>query len=179
VDIRQSLLRDRSKQQITRIVKYAGKSPERFSELVKAFLQGPYRVTQLAAWPLSICIEEHPELITPHLSTLLKFVDDPAHHESVRRNVVRLLQFIEVPTRLQGKVAELCFRYLQDKKEPVAVRVFSMTVLANLCEKVPSLANELMLSIEEGMPYATPAFRSRAGRVLRTIQKARAHLLAS
>ncbi len=171
VDIRQSLIREHSKQQTTRIVKYVGKSPERFAELVQVFLQGPYRVTQRAGWPLSICIEERPELIDPHLSRLLKFAEDPAHHDSVKRNVLRLLQFIEIPKRLQGKVADLCFQYLQDKKETIAVRVFAMSVLANLCRTLPSLSNELALIIEEGMPYGTPAFTSRGSKILKAIRR--------
>ena len=60
----------------------------------------------------------------------------------------------------------ICFSFLQNPKEPIAVRVFSMTVLAQIAKKQPGLKKELTLMIEDQLPYAGPAFRSRARKVL-------------
>lgn len=169
--LKKLILREHSPQQGRRIVDYVGANASRFSHLVGFFLAGPYRITQRAAWPLSCCVEKHPALIEPHLKTILTHIDGPDVPVAVKRNVVRLLQFIEVPRRLQGRAAAICFAFLSNKKEPVAVRVFSMTVLANMARQIPELKNELIPLIEDQMPYGTAGFISRGRRVLKELKK--------
>lgn len=171
MNIREVLLKEHSRIQTSRIVKYIGKNDDRFASLVKIYLAGPYRVTQRAAWPLSNCIEAHPGLITPHWKVLIDFAKKPGVHDAVKRNTVRLLQFIDIPPKHQGKVADLCFRFLQDTSEPIAVRCFSMTVLARIAKEKPELKNELKILIEDQFPYATPGFLSRAKKVLKQLNQ--------
>jgi hypothetical protein len=157
-----------------KVCRYVGSSPTRFNSLVKAFFKGPYRVTQRASWPLSHCVEHHPALIKPHLKKIITHLRTPGHHDSVKRNTIRLLQFIDIPKSLQGSVVDICFEFLSDPKEPIAVKVFSMTVLANITRERPELGNELIIVIEDQLPYSGPAFISRARRVrkqLRTFTK--------
>ncbi len=65
MNIVQEVLRDHSKAMCDRVVGYVGENPNRFGEIVSAFLNGPYRVTQRISWPLSCCVEHHPELVKP------------------------------------------------------------------------------------------------------------------
>lgn len=176
MDLASALLKEHSRKQTEKIVKYVGNSPERFADLITVFANGPYRITQRAAWPVSICAENHPDLIGKHLKTLLKLAEDASQHDSVKRNVLRLLQFIPIPSGLQGRIAALAFRSLTDRSEAVAIRVFSMTVLANLCEKFPDMRSELILAIEDDLPYTTAAFHSRARHVLRKLRQDDEHI---
>jgi hypothetical protein len=170
MDLKREILKVHSKTQTNRIVRYVGNDPKRFSTLIKVFLAGPYRVTQRAAWPVAYCVEHHPDLVKAHLGTLLKHLSKPGIHDAVKRNTIRLLQFIDIPKRNQGQVAAICFQYLQDTKEPVAIRVFSMAVLGNLARENPELKQEIALLIEDHLPYASAAFRSRAKKVLKEIR---------
>ena len=122
MDIEKVVATEHNKRQCAKIVRYVADNPDRFKELVEIFLRGPYRITQRAAWPLSVCVEEHPELALPHLAALIKSPVQPGVHDSVKRNVMRLLQFIEIPKRWHGRVLELAFNFLNDRKEPVAIR---------------------------------------------------------
>jgi len=83
---------------------------------------------------------------------------------------MRLLQFVEIPKRLQALTLETCFQFFLDKKEPIAVRVFSMTVLSKLARKLPDLKNELVPLIEDQMPYASAGFISRGRKVLKELK---------
>lgn len=165
------LLREHSKAQRDRIITYIGTNPKRFAELVHLFLNGPYRVTQRAAWPLGYCAALHPVLVQPNLGKLLTFAKKPGVHDAVKRNVIRLLQFISIPKKHHAKTIDLCFGFLGNPKEPVAIRVFSMTVLATLAKQHPSLGNEIIPVIETQLPYATAAFRNRGAKVLRELSK--------
>lgn len=170
MNLKEAALKEHSREQCNRIVKYVGRDPKKFAELVNVFLEGPYRVTQRMAWPLSYCIEQNTTLIHPHLSKILKFAERPGVHDSVKRNVARLLQFIDIPKKHQGAAANLCLKFFCDKKEPIAVRVFSMTVLANLAKKIPELKNELIPVIEDELPYGSAAFVSRGRKVLKDLK---------
>lgn len=166
MDLQKQLLKEHSKANCILIVNWVGQNETRFAHLVGLFLQGPYRLTQRAAWPISYCAKTHPELMLTHLKKVVAFAANPMATVSTKRNVVRLLQFIEIPKVHYGRIAEMCFRFLADKKETVAVQVFSMTVLVAITQHQPALARELRLLLEERLPYATSGFKARARKVL-------------
>ncbi|HEU5292662.1 MAG TPA: hypothetical protein VFU05_18565 [Cyclobacteriaceae bacterium] len=168
MNIKKELLKEYSKKQTTKIVNYVGNSPARFKVLVQTFLAGPYRVTQRAAWPLSYCVREHPKLVNPHLKSILKMLDRKDAHVAVKRNIMRLLQDIEIPKQLYGTLIDRCFASM-DPKETIAVRVFSMSVLANIAMHEPDLKKELKIIIEDQLPYASAGFLSRARKVLKQL----------
>lgn len=168
MDIKRELLKEHSKRQTDKVVKYVGSNPIRFKTLVQTFLGGPYRVTQRAAWPLSNCVREHPKLISPHLKSILKLLDKPDAHVAVKRNIMRLLQDIEIPRQLYGLLTDKCF-LLMDPKETIAVRVFAMSVLANIAMHEPDLKKELRIVIEDQLPYGSAGYLSRARKVLRQL----------
>lgn len=162
VDLRKTILKDYSRSTRDAVVSWVGQSPGRFSELVQVFLNGPYRITQRASWPLSVCVEKNPTLVMPHLKRLVSLLEQPDLPVAVKRNIVRLLQFVEIPKPLHGSLAKVCFRFLEDKKETIAVRVFSMTVLVGIARTNGDLMRELKLVVEDQLPYASAAFRNRA-----------------
>ncbi len=153
------------------VVDWVGFDEERMEQLVELFVAGPWRVTQSCAWPLSVIAEKHTALVLPHLETLVQKAADPQQHVAVKRNVIRLLQFVELPEHLLGIVAELCFNTLSNASEAVAPRVFSMTVLLHICQQLPELREELQLIIEDHLPYGTAGFQSRGRKVLKALAR--------
>lgn len=98
-----------------------------------------------------------------------------------------IFQITVVPRALAGRLASVCFDMLADVARPIAVRVFAMTVLVNLCAGrkrdaklqeeggvlVPKLAREVELAITTVLPYGTAAFTSRAKKELKRLETAR------
>lgn len=161
MNLRDEILAEHSKRQTAKIVDWVGDDAKRFAELMRLFLGDEYRVTQRAGWPLSNCVEKHPELIKPFFSKLLKQLERDDVHIAVRRNVVRLLQFVEIPKRYEGRIFDACYALLDDPKEPVAVRAFSMTVAANIAQRSRELLDELKLLATKYPQLMTPGFRAR------------------
>jgi hypothetical protein len=170
MDLATEILKEHSKRQAARIASRIGSDKKRFRQLMALFLKGEYRITQRSAWIVNLCADKHPELIRPYLKQMIGRMQEPGVHDAVKRNVVRILQFIEIPEKLLGEVATVCFNYLSSPDEPIAVRVFSMTVLANIAQREPELKNELRLVIEQQLSGGSMGFCSRAGRVLKMIQ---------
>lgn len=170
-DLEKRLLAEHSKAQCERIVQWVGNDQERFDELFGLFLNGEYRVVQRAAWPVSYCVIAQPRLIKKHWKKLVGNLHKPGVHNAVKRNILRLLQDIEIPGAYEGELMDICFAFAGSPSEAIAVKAFALTVLGNLAKKYPDIIPELKVLIEDNMPHATPAFKSRAKKLLEAFDK--------
>lgn len=170
MNIKKALMDQHNKQQATKIAYYASKDQKRVEELLYLFLSTEYIIAQRAAWPVGILAEANPSIIYPYLNALVENLKNPVH-DAVKRNTIRIFQNIELPDKLLGKIADQCFHYLSTPSEPIAVKVFSMTVLLNIVKKEPDLKKELKILIEDQLPYASAGFLSRAKKVLKALDK--------
>jgi hypothetical protein len=168
MNLREDLLKNHTKELIEKIVIYVGNDKKRFAELMNLFLGNIEVISQRGAWAVSYCAEAHPELVFPYLEKMLDNLNRPVH-DSVKRNTIRTFQDIDIPEKLQGRAADICFQFLCNKDETIGTKVFSMTVLHNLSKEHPDLKNELRIAIEEQMPYASAGFKSRGKKILKAL----------
>ena len=166
MDLEKELLNRQSLDYCNRIVKWVGNDEVRYALLVKLFFKGDYRLTQHAAWPLSYCVRLYPDLAKPYFRKFIDQLSDESAHLAAKRNIVRLLQFVEIPKRYQGKLMDNCFRFISDPEEAIAVKAFSLTILDKLSNSYPEILPEIKSVIEARWEYETPAFRSRAKKIL-------------
>lgn len=165
--LRETILNEHSKANCLKIVKWVGRSQEKFDQLFSLFLGNEYRVVQRAAWPVSYCVQMYPVLIKKHFSRLLKNLEKPGLHDVVKRNTIRLLQYVAVPVKFHGQLMNICFQYISSPGEAAAVKAFSLTVLQNLARQYPEIRNEIKLVIDERWNYETPAFKVRARKLIK------------
>jgi hypothetical protein len=165
--LREMILTEHSKSQTNKVVKWVGKSQQRFDQLFDMFIKDDHRVTQRAGWPLSYAARTHPKLINKHLGKLIKNLHKEDLHDAIKRNTVRILEHTEIPKRYHGEVMDICFGFIQSPTEAVAIKAFSLTVIANLLPLYPEIRNELKLIVEERWEHETAAFRSRARKALK------------
>lgn len=167
MNLKETILEEHSKKQTARIVAYIGDDKKRFAELMDLFFGNEYRVTQRAAWAVSNCAENHPELIRPYLKKIVVNLEKPDLHDAVKRNSLRLLQFIDVPSSVQGRLVDRCFNYIVSVDEPIAIKAFALTVVQRICEKEPDLKQELVLVARDLSEHSeSPAIRSRCKNIL-------------
>ena len=166
MNLRKIILTEHSKAQTMKIVKWVGNSQQRFDELFKLFLNAEYRITQRAAWPISYCVIDHPDLIKKYYKQLIEELKKPDIHVAVRRNIVRLLQKIEIPQQYHGELMDICFKFIARPDEAVAVKAFSITILQKLSILYPQIRHEIKLIIHQRWDYESNAFKSRAKKIL-------------
>ena len=169
MDLRKTILTEHSKANCNRITQWVGQSQARFDDLFQLFMDDIELIRQRAAWPLSYAVIAHPVLIHKHFGKLLKNLDKPKLHTSVKRNTVRLLEQIDIPKKYQGRVMNACFRFITDSAEAAAVKAFSLTTLQNLSRHYPEIIQELKLIIEVRWDQESAAFRSRAKNILKEL----------
>jgi hypothetical protein len=174
MDIRKQLLTEHSKLNTELISNYIGNQQERFDILMTLFLKDESRVTQRAAWVVGDVARKYPDLVNNHLEKMVLNLRKENLHDAIKRNTVRVLQEITIPETLCGEAADVCFKLLLSKNEPVAVKCFSMTVLLNIVKHIPELKEELKIIIEDQMPYASAGFKSRGNKTLKALEKIKA-----
>lgn len=159
----QALREEHSKQRTLELVEWIGNDAGRFGEMVGLMTGGDPLLEQRASWVISHCGERWPELAKLQLSRLLSNLDRPGLHPAVVRATFRILQSVEIPPELEGRVCGVAMAALGGAT-PVAVKAYAMTVLRRLVDRYPEIEEEVKLLIEEQMSEASPGFRSRARR---------------
>ncbi len=169
MNLLESLKKSPSSAQYKQMIAFIGEDKQRFSDLTAIYLGGPERITQRAATLLVFFTKKHPQLVIGQLAIILRHFQKEHVTVAIKRNTFRFLQDLPIPKRWQGRVADLCFNYLTSHAEPIAVKVFAMTVLANLAMENKELKNELIPIIEDQMPFGSAGFRNRGARILKRL----------
>ena len=170
MDLEKELLKEQSLTQCNRIIKWIADDESRFGRLTELFFKGDYRLTQHAAWPMSYCIRKHPTLAKRYYKKFIDQLSAANSHPAAKRNIVRLLQFVEVPKRFQGKSMDIYFRFISEPGETIAVKAFSLRILENLSEIYPEILPEVKAIIEARWEFETHAFHSSARKILKRLQ---------
>lgn len=152
-----------------KIVEFVGADARKFRESIEIFCSDDYKLAQRAGWAVSYCAELNPKLARPHLKKLLDHLERDDVHDAVRRNVARLLQYVEIPENLLGRAYSQCVDLVDDLNAPLAVRAFALNVATNIARKEPDLRRELRLVVKKHLPYAPASFRVCAREILSAV----------
>ena len=162
-------MRQLSRQHMEYAAHCIGDDEKEFERLMAIVLHGKEPVVQRAAWAMDACLEAHPELLSPYMETLVDALPRFSNN-GVKRQVVKALAMRDIPEKLEGRLADLCFRWLQSSAIPVGVKVHCLQILANITARHPDLAVELQTVISEQIPRNSIGFASRGRKILKQLQ---------
>lgn len=168
-ELQKMLLAEHSRAQMERVVDWVGMDDKRLKMLVELFMSDDKVISQRAGYPLSTIGEYYPQRMIPYLQKLIDYARTPNKHDAVYRSIARILDHASIPIRLQGKAMDLCFDWLVDPHQKVAVKAFALTVLEQLLDLYPDIGSELKIIIEDQIIHQTPAFKSRAKKILKKL----------
>ncbi len=147
MEIAEQLLKMNSRKTWDEVIAFIGQDEERFAVLMDLYFNGETRIVQRASQPVGVIGEKQPRLIKPYLTELVTHLQSNPI-DAVKRNTMRIFQFIDVPEDLEGLLFEIALNYLKSASEPVAIKAFSMTALRKIATKHPDLAIEVIHQIE-------------------------------
>lgn len=172
MNIRNQLLITHSKANTQIIRVYIGLNNERLQELMDCFFSNEYRTSQRSAMVVSDIFDHHPLFIEPYLFQLIDNLNNPNQHIAIKRNTLRILQFVTLPEDRISGLFDTCLTYIIAAYEPIAVKAFSMGVLLNICKLFPELKQEVIPVLEiELERNENPGIVSRGNKVLKTLRK--------
>ncbi len=125
---------------------------------------------QSARWILDDVIKKNPNALKPYYKQMLIMIDKPGASAQTKRNVMRLLSLVDLTPGIKGLAFDKASQLLADHSEPIAVKVFAMTVMANIAMEETDLKNEVIIAIEEQLPFGSPAFRSRGFKLVKALK---------
>jgi hypothetical protein len=170
MNYRKEFEKGQSKTLTVAIVNEVSNSQKKMDELMQCFIEGPIRITQYAAWPMSDIAKKYPHLLFRYYPILIELLNQQNKPDAINRNILRALQFVEIPEEHEGPILDVSFKLLNSSSEPVAVKAFSMTVIYNLTKKYPDIKPELQASIETLLPNGSMGIKSRGNKILKAIQ---------
>ena len=171
MDIASHLEKEHSKALTLRIVQYIGANPKRLADLMDVYLGKNPKLAQRAAWVLGHFDENNSEMVLPYVSQMLEKVANPKVHNAVKRNALKVFMALpNLPEEEAGELLGYCFDAVASPQEAPAIRAYALTLITRLAANQPDLMRELGLIIEEQMPIAPAAFRSRGRKILKMLE---------
>lgn len=174
MNIEQSLISDRSKENMQSLADYIVRNPETLPDLMQLLNKENTSASQYrAAWVLGYLEPIDMDSLEPHLDFLLQLLATDELHPTIPRSITRLLQFITLPEAYHGRLIDICFHILTSEDHLSAQRANSMTILCHYSKIYPEIGHELQLVISEILEYRKdPALQSRGIKILKTLKKA-------
>lgn len=150
-----------------------GNNPVSFDKLLDISLTTKPPICWRAARVIDLCSQIHNELFIPYVelivNKLIKF-----DNSSMKRIYLHVLLSYTafIKSEQVAQLINVCFNWLNSEQEAIAVRVYSMYLLSKIAEKEPDIQNELLLILEDKMPYFTSGgLISATRKTIRKIQK--------
>jgi len=156
---------ENNQENLIKILNYIDNDQKRFDELMHIFFNDGSRITQRVAWVMSHCAEKQTHLLEPYLEKMINMLSEE-QPDVITRNLVRILQVMDIPEELMGKAFEACYEFVGKVETPIAIKAFSMTILYNICKKEPDLKNEVTELIQMQMENGSKGVVGRGRKVL-------------
>ena len=124
-------------------------NPEIFRKLMEYSFSSDKKLAFRSSWALTKVCDKYPELIYPHLASLVESLPK-IDNESVQRSFLRILSLTDlhkIGTKHHGMLADYCFTSLRSGFTAIAIKAYAMEALFKLAVIYPELANELSATI--------------------------------
>lgn len=164
------LAESQSKKHTLKVTNWILENPIKIEELITLISDKDLFVARNAAWVTNYICSMKQELITPYFEQLYHTILN-TKIDGIKRNILCAWQGIQIPEEMNFYIADMCLHFLQNNKETVAVKAYSLSILQKLLPIIPELKEEILFEIEKQMPNSTAAFKYRAKAFLVYVNK--------
>ena len=153
------------------VVSLVANNAEKYRELIEIIKENNCPYSEKAAWAMNHCHDDGTGFFDEYYPELTQILADKSYSDSVKRNIVRVFQFKQIPEEFQASVINSCFDLVTNKDTAIAVKAFSLGVLENMVKLYPELKNELTACIEDMLPTASSGIKNRGKHILKRLGK--------
>ena len=165
MDIKAFLSENNSRNAVDFCVNLISEDPGKLDELVELVFGMNEKISWRAAWVLSHVQERFPYLKKKYAELIIQKIVT-VNNMSTVRSLLKILTLAEVSFENAGELFDTCFQWLEDPKQPNAVRVYSMILLYRFSEEFPEIKSELKYIIENILPNAPVSIQSRGKKIM-------------
>jgi hypothetical protein len=167
--MRELLTKKASRVNSYKVVTMVGEDYELYKELIGLIVENVSPISEKAAWAMNHCFENGVGFFENYFLEMTQVLSEISYSDSIKRNIVRIFQFIDIPEQFQASIINSCFTLVTDKKSAIAVKAFSLGVLEKMVKLYPELKNELIAVIEDLLPKASSGLKNRGQHILRKL----------
>ena len=138
------------------------------NELIDIYLSDEEPYSRRIVWAIDLYTTEEPEIIIPHLETIIDLLPRFTH-DALRRHSLHMLSQSELPASRLGSLISICFDWLLSAGHPAAVKVYCIEVLYRISLMEPGIREELKDCIELRLNEETPGFKNRGMKILKKL----------
>lgn len=142
---------------------WVGSDPARFDRLIAHATSADAVLAARAIRAAGFCLDRHPAWLAAHLDRLLDALSSAHAHRSLPRFVLRALSTAPLPAGREDRILSVAFSALSGTAG-IAAQAYAVTVMKRFSADSPELRAEARRWIEELLPDASAAVRSRARR---------------
>jgi hypothetical protein len=128
-------------------------------------LEGQDRLARRTSEIIRLISDINPNIEAPFVEQMIQKLSTNCH-AAVKRCIFRTFQRNAFNEAQAGSVVEHAFTHLKDRRNPIAVRIFAMTTLYNLCNTYPEIYQELEACINVNLGEESTGFQNRAHKIL-------------
>lgn len=142
-----------------------------FDEFMELVYEDKNPVSMRAAWLTFLVAEKYPELVFTHIPRLLEIIPE-AKVDGVRRIGIKLLMlcYADLDEEQLGNLIEISFSFLENPKETISTRAYSLDILLMTTEKYPELIPEFIAVMETIMPEASVGLKHRCRKAMEKVK---------
>ncbi|ANQ52510.1 hypothetical protein MY04_5178 [Flammeovirga sp. MY04] len=118
------------------------------------------------AWVVSTISDKNDQILSKYVDDLITWLPG-IKTQGIKRSLLRGLVHCPLSIDKEGEWVEFLFDILSSSETDIAVKVHSMELLSRYCEKYPELSQELIIILEDALPYYSAAGKVRAKRILK------------
>jgi hypothetical protein len=168
----QSELYDSSRRIVDIGISLVEQQPELFTSLFELALSQCGKYSLRALRIVCYLFERDPDKYDKYLDIILYHTEKETD-ESKKFNFLRIFKFCKLPEDDEklGLLTNICLNALESQVKRIAVKVYSIDILYRISLVYPELNSELIYYLEKYMIDSSPAFFSRASKILVKLKK--------
>ncbi|HPT11147.1 MAG TPA: (deoxy)nucleoside triphosphate pyrophosphohydrolase [Bacteroidales bacterium] len=159
--------------EISMMARSAQNDPSIVGQLITLSLDKDTRLAFLSSWILSKVVDSGSEVTVPYLCNLIDALPG-LENQSVLRCFLRVLSKNKpesIPASHHGLLVDYCFAKMRKASDPVAPKVYSMEILAGMCDIYPDMKSEVASTIGLVVNDASGGIKSQARKLITKLMR--------
>ncbi len=152
-----------------------GSDPDLFGGLMQLSYEQKSPLCMRAARVADLCCERNPELIRPYLTAMVRNLPG-LKDMAVKRVFMHILirhSWVD-DEEAMGRLVDTLLKWLMDDSQASSVRAYAMVILENIIRIWPDLKGEVVVVLEETIPFwESRALQSGGRKLLKRLEKKR------
>ncbi len=165
--ITQVLATGRSKAIVAEVLDYIGSDPDKLSELMSLVLGVDETLAINSSWVLYHALDVETLDFAPYVTDSIAPMMHPAH-PMIERGLLKMFWTVDRwPEERYSEIIDHMMSTIMDTKSMIAAQALSMEALWKHLQPYPELLDELMIVVEEGIPYGSAGYKAKARKILK------------